>query len=91
MAPRHWHMAGSVIGCQGLDTAGESEKSQGTTLPEIPSGDLHWLQMSRKMDSKAIICGNGSLPESLKIIASVAATIIYKRPARRESVCTVFA
>lgn len=56
-----------------------------------PNVQENGLQLSRKMDSKAIICGNGSLPESLKIIASVAATIIYKRPARRESLCTVFA
>lgn len=73
-----------------MDAAGEPAKSQGTKPPEIPTRDLHWLQMSREMCSRTIICGTGSLPENLKIIASVAATRIYKRPARRESVCTVF-
>lgn len=35
-------------------------------LPEISSGDLHWLQMHRKICSKTVICGTGDLPESLK-------------------------
>lgn len=75
----HKALAGSIMGWQGLDAAGEPAKKQGTKLPKIPSGVLHRLQMPREMGSKAIICGAGSLPESLKIIASVAATRIYKK------------